>query len=87
VGGVETRSVRLLPSFMHPSAQKLCSRKFAGKVPKDSPNRGCTPLFATLGFSDRHGPTEGENAMDIDTRPYALAREEGQALWFLALSC
>jgi uncharacterized cupin superfamily protein len=25
----------------------------------------------------------GENAMDMGTRPYALARKEGQALWFL----
>ena len=34
----------------------------------------------TLGFSDRHRPTEGEHAMNMGTRPYALAREEGQAL-------
>ena len=24
-----------------------------------------------------------ENAMDMGTRPYALAREEGRAVWFL----
>src|SRR3712207_4860546 len=59
------------------------SANFAGKVPKDSPYRGGTSLSATLGFSDRHGPTEGENAMNMGTQPYALAREEGQTVWFL----
>jgi hypothetical protein len=37
VGGVETRSVRLLPSFIHPSAgkgdsRKLRSKKYAGEL-------------------------------------------------------
>jgi quercetin dioxygenase-like cupin family protein len=27
--------------------------------------------------------TERGNAMDMETRPYALAREDGQAVWFL----
>src|SRR5215212_6882302 len=69
---------------IHPSAWNKNSRKFAGKVPKDSPYRVCTSLCATLEFSNRHGPTEGGgNAMDMGNQPYALAREEGPAVWFL----
>src|SRR5918997_7138543 len=69
--------------LIHPTSGKWDSAKFAGKVPKDSPYGGCTSLCATLGFFDRHGPTEGENAMDMGTQPYALGKEEGQAVWFL----
>src|SRR5215218_6723452 len=75
----------------HPLVWALCigvrgsenAQKLAGKVPKDNPYRGCTSLSATVGFSDRHGPTEGENAIDMGTQPYALASEEGKAVWFL----
>src|SRR5918997_6395325 len=41
-------------------------------------------LSPALGFSDSGDPAEGEEAMDdTGTRPYALAREEGRAVWFL----
>jgi hypothetical protein len=68
-------------------SQKANSPKFAGKIPKDSPYRGCTSLSATLGFSDRHGPTEGGgDAMDMGTKRTRWPAKKARRCGFWARS-
>jgi len=75
---------------LHPPFTQVRGRGVLGSPPgkfqKKVHSRGGTSLSATLGFSDRHGPTEGENAMDMGTNRTRWREKKVRRCGFWALS-